>query len=163
MQLSKERTQKLKVGWQEWCALPAFHIPAIKAKIDTGAKTSAIHAFDIKPFHHHGCLYVRFALCPLQADQDILRMCSAEVIDQRWIMSSNGHKENRFVIQTSISMAEKTWDLELTLSDRDPLKFRLLLGRAALAERVVIDPSKRLCLGKLTYEQVYGFYQKMRI
>lgn len=158
MHASKEQAQKIKVGWQEWCTLPAFHIPAIKAKMDTGAKTSAIHAFNIKPFHHQGRLHVKFALYPLQANQDILRVCSAEVIDQRWVMSSNGHKENRFVIQTSISMAETIWDIELTLSDRDPLKFRLLLGRAALAERVVIDPSRRLCLGKLTQEQAYGLY-----
>lgn len=159
MQASKEQAQKIKVGWQEWCALPAFHIPAMKAKIDTGAKTSAIHAFDIKPFHYEGRLHVRFALCPLQANQDVLRVCSAEVIDQRFVMSSNGHKENRFVIQTSISMAEKTWDIELTLSDRDPLKFRLLLGRTALAERVVIDPSKKLCLAKFTSQQIHGLYK----
>jgi ribosomal protein S6--L-glutamate ligase len=159
MQADKHQGQKIWVGWQEWCALSKFGIGAIKAKMDTGAKTSAIHAFDIKPFKHHGTLHVSFALCPLQANQHVVRVCSAEVVDQRWIMSSNGHKENRYVIQTPISLADKTWNIELTLSDRDPLKFRLLLGRTALAERLVIDPSKKLCLGKLTTEQLQMFYK----
>lgn len=158
MQAEKHQGEKILVGWQEWCALPKFGIPAIKAKIDTGAKTSAIHAFDIKPFTRQGYLHVHFALCPLQADQELIKVCSAEVVDQRWVMSSNGHKENRYVIQTPITIAEKSWVIELTLSDRDPLKFRLLLGRAALADRVIIDPSRRLCLGKLSSEQVHALY-----
>ena len=163
MAVDKKQVEKITIGWQEWCALPNFHLPAIKAKIDTGAKTSAIHAFDIRTFIRQGKVHVEFSLYPLQANKMIHQVCSAEVIDQRWIMSSNGQKENRFVIQTDICMAKKTWTIELSLSDRDPLQFRLLLGRAALSERVVIDPSKKLCLGRLAYEQAHGFYQKIRV
>jgi hypothetical protein len=160
MHANEHQGRKIAIGWQEWCALPQLNLGAIKAKIDTGAKTSAIQAFDIKTFNCKDGLHVRFALHPLQAHENLARECSAKVVDQRWIMSSNGHKEHRYVIQTLIIMAGETWEIELTLSDRDPLKFRLLLGRTALKGRVIIDPSKKFCLGRLAFDQAHSFYRE---
>ncbi|NKB47658.1 MAG: ATP-dependent zinc protease [Legionellales bacterium] len=130
--------KKLLIGRNEWCQLPGLNIPAIRAKIDTGAKTSAIHAFNIKPLHRE--TYVRFDVHPLQGDESILIHCQAPILDKRYIMSSNGHKEHRYVIVTSLKIDGQCWDIELTLSNRDPLRHRMLLGRQALNHRVVIDP-----------------------
>ncbi len=133
--------QSVAVGWREWCALPSLGVPLIKAKIDTGARTSAIHAFDITPFKRGGKSWVKFYLHPIQGNNSIIVGCVAEVIDQRSIMSSNGQKEHRYVIQTALQFAEQQWNIELTLSNRDPLRFRILLGRAALQGRTIIDPA----------------------
>lgn len=134
----------LFIGWNEWCALPELGINKIKAKIDTGAKTSAIHAFDIETYHNKNKKFVKFNVHPFQRREDTAIYCQAEVIDERHIMSSNGHIENRYVITTSILLGHQQWNIELTLSDRDPLRFRMLLGREALKGRVVIDPNRKL-------------------
>lgn len=137
-------TEYLLIGWSEWCALPELGIASIKAKIDTGAKTSAIHAYSITAYQLRNKHFVRFNIHPLPKRDDITISCNAEVIDQRHVMSSNGHIENRYVITTPIRLGEQEWNIELTLSNRDPLRFRMLLGREALKGRVVIDPSRRL-------------------
>lgn len=139
-----ELSNYLLIGWNEWCALPGLGIPFIKAKIDTGAKTSAIHADLIKPYELKQKKFVKFRIHPIPKRNDISMFCHAEVIDQRHVMSSNGHIENRYVITTPIRLGDQEWDIELTLSNRDPLRFRMLLGREALKGRVVIDPSRRL-------------------
>src|SRR5690242_9578726 len=131
----------LIIGWNEWCALPRLGIPSIKAKIDTGAKTSAIHADLIKPYEIKQKKFVKFRIHPLPKRNDISMICHAEVIDQRHVMSSNGHIENRYVITTPIRLGDQEWDIELTLSNRDPLRFRMLLGREALQGHVVIVPN----------------------
>ncbi len=148
----------LQIGWQEWCSISKLHLPAIKAKIDTGAKTSAIHAVDIKPFTREGVAHVHFSVYPLQHNTEIKKECSAVVIDQRMIMSSNGSQEERYIIKTNITLGDQTWEIELSLSDRDPLRFRLLLGREALQDRVLISPNKLCCLGKLTAEDINQHY-----
>lgn len=137
----KKVNDKILIGRAEWCAFPDLKVPAIKAKIDTGAKTSSIHAFDIAMLKIKGKTYVTYNIHPLQGDTRITIKCQSLVIDQRYIMSSNGHKEMRFVILTNLNMADESWPIELTLSDRDPLRFRLLLGREALNHKVIIDPS----------------------
>ncbi|MDF1827754.1 MAG: RimK/LysX family protein [Legionellaceae bacterium] len=136
-----EIQKKLLIGRSEWCALPLLNVPLIKAKIDTGAKTSALHAFNIECDHADGQARVHYDIHPIQGNDDVIVRCTSLVIDQRMIMSSNGHKENRYVISTSLSLGTKTWPIELTLSNRDPLRFRLLLGREALNRRVMIDPN----------------------
>ena len=155
----KKLTNKLLIGRNEWCQLPMLNIPAIKAKIDTGAKTSAIHAFNIKPFFRKKMKFVYFNLLPIQASQKIIIPCKAQVIDERFIMSSNGHKENRYVIQTPLRIGDQCWDIELTLSNRDPLRFRLLLGREALNNHVLIDPSLSCNQGKITTDIISTLYK----
>lgn len=132
---------KLLVGWREWCALPNLSINRIKAKIDTGARTSALHAFDIEPFTKQGEAYVRFLVHPHQEDNKTVIKCEAKVIDRRHVTSSNGQKEERYVVSTQLCLAKACWNIELTLSNRDPLRFRMLLGREAFQHRVLIDPS----------------------
>jgi len=148
------------IGWQEWCSIEGLSMPAIKAKIDTGARTSAIHAVDIKPFTRDNQLHVSFIVYPLQRNTEVKIECTAPVVDQRSVMSSNGSQEDRYVIRTDISMGDNRWEIELTLSDRDPLRFRLLLGREALKGRVLINPEKKCCLTKLTSKEINHFYYR---
>lgn len=156
-------TQKrLLIGRDEWCQLPNLHIPAIKAKIDTGAKTSSLHAFNIKLIHRHYQAYVHFDIHPLQNNDRILIACVAPVIDEREIMSSNGHKEHRYVIRTTLVISDQTWNIEVTLSNRDPLRYRLLLGREALNKRVLIDPSLSRHQKKITSKKARKLYQAER-
>lgn len=138
---TKLLNKKLLIGRSEWCGLPNLNIPAIKAKIDTGAKTSSIHAYNINSFKQRGRLMVAYELHPIQGNEKCTVQCHSEVFDKRAVMSSNGHKEQRFVIQTLLRLGEECWQIELTLSNRDPLRFRLLLGREALSHKVIIDPA----------------------
>lgn len=146
------------IGWQEWCSLKGLEIPAIKAKIDTGAKTSAIHAVDIKAFTQNNINYVSFTVYPLQRNTEIKKVCTAPIVDKRRVMSSNGIQEERYVIRTPITMGSQSWEIELTLSDRDPLRFRILLGREALRSRVLINPEKICCLTKISAKDINSFY-----
>lgn len=132
---------RLLIGRDEWCQLPELEIPAIKAKIDTGAKTSALHAFNIRRIKKNQKKYVRFDMHPLQGDDKTIVSCIAPLIDERHIMSSSGHIEHRYVILTTLMIAEHEWKIEISLSNRDPLRYRLLLGREALNSHVLIDPS----------------------
>lgn len=149
---------KLLLGRHEWCQLPGLDVPAIKAKIDTGAKTSAIHAFNIKPVTIRGKEYVSFDIHPIQKNDDVLIHCKALVVDERDIMSSNGHKEHRYVIVTLLRLGQQAWEIEVTLSNRDPLRFRMLLGREALNGRVLIDPSALCQQGTLKKDKLMALY-----
>ncbi len=137
----EEFDEKILVGRYEWCQLPTLHLPAIKAKIDTGARTSAIHAFDINAFSKGRKRFVSFYIHPIQTNKNITVHCTAPIMDERAIMSSSGHKEQRYIIQTDIILGKHQWKIQLSLSNRDPLRFRLLLGREALAHRALIDPA----------------------
>ena len=156
--MSKKNIEKFKIGWQEWVALPGLKIPAVKAKIDTGAKTSALHAFDIKPFTKGKKKYVRFNVNPLQGDKTIFIACSCPIFDIRNVMSSNAQVEERYVIKSMLCLGSQKWEIELTLSNRDPLRFRMLLGREALCSKVIIDPSKTLCVKKFHRNEVSNLY-----
>jgi len=158
--LVKKKSSKIQIGWQEWCALPKLHIPAIKTKIDTGAKTSALHAWDIDTFHRHGELYVHFMVHPIQRNSRIHCFCTSHVVDKRSIMNTAGHKENRYIITTPITLGSTTWEIEIGLTNRDPLAFRMLLGRDALKGHTLIDPAKTLCQGKMSSRILKKLYTK---
>lgn len=143
------------IGWREWLALPQLNIPAIKAKIDTGARTSALHTCFLEPFQRDGHDYVRFGLHPLQRRTDIERVCEARVKDRRVVTDSGGHPEMRYIIETSVRLAGKEWPIEVTLTNRETMRFRMLLGRTALAERFLIDPHASFLQGK-TLRRVYA-------
>lgn len=153
---------KLLVGRDEWCALPDLGIPAIKAKIDTGAKTSALHAFNIRCIKKNKVSLVQFDVHPLQSDDKILISCVAPLIDERHIMSSSGHIEHRYVIQTPIIIGSEQWMIEVTLSNRDPLRYRLLLGREALNNRVLIDPSLSCHQKKIRRLKALALYSTLK-
>lgn len=151
---------KIIVGWQEWCALPKLSVPATKTKIDSGAKTSALHAADIRPFHRHGNLYVHFLVHPLQNTEKFERACTALVVDQRTVKNSGGYTELRYIINTTITLGQMTWDIDISLTNRDPMIFRMLLGRDALKGHSIIDPGKILCQGRLKRRQLLALYAK---
>ena len=133
--------QRLVLGWEEWVAMPGLGLPAIKVKIDTGAKTSALHAEAIEPIGHPSAQRVRFTVRPSPRRPDIVIACSAPVIDRRKVTSSNGIPEDRYVILAGISIAGRTWPIEITLSDRRDMNYRMLIGRQALkAGDVLIEP-----------------------
>ncbi|MEP0545410.1 MAG: ATP-dependent zinc protease [Rhodothermales bacterium] len=138
----KRRPQPtLIVGWREWVALPDLGLPAVKAKVDTGAKTSSLHAFDIETFREDGCERVRFGVHPLQENERLAVWATADVVDERSVTSSSGHEELRVVIRTALRLGDLTWPVEVTLTDRRSMRLRMLLGREALAGRLLVDAS----------------------
>jgi hypothetical protein len=140
--------QRIAVGWREWVALPGLGIPHIKAKIDTGARTSALHTFALLPYREKGRDMVRFSIHPLQKHTDTVVVCRAEVIDRRWVSDSGGHRELRHVIVTPLHLGPHTWPIEITLTARDPMRFRMLLGRTAMGGRLHIIPDASYLVGK---------------
>lgn len=142
-----EDINKITIGWREWLALPKLNIPAIKAKIDTGARTSALHAFFVEPFNKDDQQMVRFGVHPLQKRLDVEVICEAPVKDFREISDSGGHREMRYVIETEILLGDLTKRIEMTLTNRDNMKFRMLLGRTAMAGLQVI-PDKSYLTGR---------------
>lgn len=127
------------IGWREQIALPELGIPELKAKIDTGARSSALHAFDIETFQDDGRMMVRFKVHPYQRDSDRTVLAQAEVIDQRDVRNSGGHTQLRPVIQTTVEIGEFAFPIELTLTNRDKMGFRMLLGRQAVRRRFLVD------------------------
>lgn len=160
--MSLKNNELIHIGWKEWCCLPELELPFVKAKIDTGAKTSALHAFEIEPFQQDGVEYVKFCIHPLQRNNTLTRQCIAKVKDRRHVMSSNGAKEERFVIATTISLGKLApkWMIEITLSDRDPLRFRMLLGREALSHHVMIEPGASYLTGRISKNTVSDSYSE---
>jgi hypothetical protein len=130
------------IGWREWAALPDLGIDQVKAKIDTGARTSALHAVRVSNARKGDVDIVRFEIHPLQRRSHPSVHCEAELVDERYVRSSDGVRELRPVVETTIVVGEDAWSIELTLTDRALMGFRLLLGRRALRRRFVVDPSR---------------------
>ena len=145
------------VGWQEWISLPELNLPLIKAKIDTGAKTSSLHAYDIKHFTKDGKKYVRFKVHPIKGSRRTVVECEAPLVDKRHVRSSSGHKQHRPIILARITLAHASWDIEINLTNRDYMGFRMLLGRAALSN-MMVDPSNRSLHGRYSKKQVLEHY-----
>ena len=140
--------EKTVAGWKEWVSLPELGVERISAKLDTGAKSSAIHARDIIEFEKRGAPWVEFVLCADPNPKNEGFHCTAPVVDKRAIRSSSGHVEDRYVVRTFVKLGRETWPIELTLANREEMEFRLLLGRDALAGKVVIDPDTVCLSGK---------------
>ena len=136
------------VGWREWVSLPELKIPRIKAKLDTGAYTSALHAYFIEPLKGDKQPIVRFGVYPLQRADKPDIICTTEIVDKRRVVDSGGHPEMRYVIRTLLTIGEKTWPIELSLTNREHMRFRLLLGRTAIRKFLVVDPSLSFTLRK---------------
>ncbi len=145
----------LLVGWREWVSLPALGVPAVKAKIDTGARTSAMHATEIERYtDERGRDRVRFSVHPLQhtakkARPDVVVRCDAALVDARVVTPSSGHREHRLVIETAIKLGALAWSIEITLTDRADMRFRMLLGRQALKQQpLLVDAGRSYLAGK---------------
>ena len=138
------------VGWREWVRLPDL-LPdpadAVKAKIDTGARTSAIHAWDIEQVERDGRTWVRFWLHPRQRDDAHVVAAEAPVVEEREIRSSNGEVEVRPVVLTTLALGAQRYEVELTLTKRDQMGFRMLLGRTGMARHLLVDPGSSYLLG----------------
>lgn len=144
---SRKRRSQFTIGWREWVELPDFDGARIKAKIDTGARTSAVHAWKIEPFERDGEQWVKFELHPKQKNNTFRIPCEAKVLDERLIRSSNGQITKRYVIRTRLKLGSRTWPIDLTLSRRDEMGFRMLLGRTALRGRTLIDAAASYLCG----------------
>lgn len=153
-------TNKMVAGSEEWVSLPELKIPLIKVRVDSGAKTSAIHAVNIFPFQRNGESWVSFDIHPLQFDGKQVVHCEAQVVDRRIIKSSSGNRESRYVIRTPLKIGEEVWDIEITLANRDSMGYRMLLGREAMRGKILVDPDSSFLFGDRTSEEISEKYHK---
>ncbi len=153
--------EKIVIGKEEWCGLNKLGLPAIKARGDSGARTSSLHAFNIHPYEENGRKYVSFDIHPLQDNRKVIQSCRGLVVDRREVKSSSGEVEQRHVIKTPLTLGEQTWDIEITLTNRDSMGYRMLLGREAMKERILIDPEASFCRGTRNTEEIEKNYRKV--
>jgi hypothetical protein len=139
---------KITLGWREWIYFVDLPLPPIKAKVDTGARTSCLHAFELSSFEREGSKWIRFHVHPDQRNNDIVAICEAPASDRRQVSDSGGHRELRWVIKTRVLIAGQEQSIELTLTDRDTMRFRMLLGRSAMKGRFRVDPARSYLHGK---------------
>ncbi|WP_428225469.1 30S ribosomal protein S6--L-glutamate ligase [Flavobacterium sp.] len=150
--------QKAIIGSEEWCSFPDLDIPFTKARVDSGAKTSAIHATNIIPFSRNGEDWVKFDVNPLQNNVKIVRHCEAKLIDKRIVKSSSGYREQRYVIKTELKIGDDRFSIEMTLANRDSMGFRMLLGREAMVGKMLVDPEEKYLLGQPSFDEIKDCY-----
>lgn len=147
--MEKDKKSDLPViGWREWVGLPDLGIKTIKAKVDTGARSSSLHAFDLEEFDRDGDNWVRFKIHPVQRKNERTIEAEAKVLEYRSVRSSSGKAARRPVIVTNVELLGATWPVELTLANRDDMGFRMLLGREAFRRRFLVDAGKSYYGGK---------------
>lgn len=140
--------EKITIGWREWVGLPDLDISSIKVKVDTGARSSSLHAYDVETFMRRGVEMVRFAVHPIQRNTKKTVHAEAALIDRRWVRTSGGHRTWRPVIETTLHLGDDEHTIELTLVNRDEMGFRMLLGRQALRNHFIVDPGGSYLVGK---------------
>lgn len=150
---------KVILGSEEWCSFPDLDIPTIKARVDSGAKTSALHAINIAPFIKNDSNWVKFDINPIQNNNKTVIHCEAPLVDKRIVKSSSGYREQRYVIQTLLKIGDDTWPIEMTLTNRDSMGFRMLLGREAMSGRVLVDPEQKYLLGQPSADNLKELYK----
>ncbi len=136
------------IGWREWVSLPGLKLPAIKAKVDTGAKTSCLHAFYVDTFVQRGAPWAVFGVHPLQKNSDLEITCTAPIVDERRVTDSGGHSEKRLVIESVLRLGGVRKKVEFTLTNRDTMSFRMLLGRQAIRRTWIVDPARSHVTGR---------------
>ena len=146
--MSNSENDLLTLGWREWVSLPTLGLKRIKAKVDTGARTSSLHAFEVRDFEENGVHRVEFKMHPKQRDSQTEIVCVADIIDERSVRDSGGRAEDRWVIEAPVTIGPATWNIEINLTSRDNMGFRMLLGRTAFRGRAMVDPSRSYVLGK---------------
>lgn len=149
------------IGSNEWCVFKKLGIPVIKARVDSGAKTSSIHASNIEVFSKDGADWVRFEVDPIQDNPNIMVKCEAKLLRSKMVKSSMGASEERLMIRTPLTIGKDTFTIKLTLASRDTMNYRMLLGREALNGRYLINPAGHSLLGKFTQEEVSKKYDKV--
>ena len=140
--------ENLTLGWREWVGLPELGIRQVKAKVDTGARTSALHAVSVRVFEEGDRERVEFMIHPMQKDDKTVVTCVADILDRRTVTDSGGHKEERFVISTDLTIGKYRWPIEITLTARDDMLFRMLIGRTAIKNIAQVDPARSYLIGK---------------
>jgi ribosomal protein S6--L-glutamate ligase len=148
------------IGKEEWCGLPALDLPAIKARVDSGAKTSSLHAINITTLEEGEKKFVAFDVQPIHGNKSILKRCKAEIVGRRIVKSSSGESEKRFVIKTTLSLGQENWDIEITLTNRDSMDYKMLLGREAMHDRILINPNHSFHQGTKQTEEIVKIYKK---
>lgn len=150
--MSKSSHSNTLIGWREWVSLPDLGVDWLKAKIDTGARTSSLHAFDIAEFDRDGESWVRFRVKPWQDSQEDAVEVECPVHDRRAVRSSSGHAQVRYVVELLIRLYDREVLAEVTLSNRDEMGFRMLIGREALRQGYVVDPARSFVGGRAPRE-----------
>ena len=143
--MAQNKVSKTILGWREWVSLPELGIDRIKVKVDTGAKNSALHAYNSSLINKNGEEWIHFDIHPDQNDDATIKSCTARLIDRRWVTNSGGTRERRFVIETPIHIGNREWPIIITLSNRDEMGFRMLLGRSAIKGKFMVDPARSFC------------------
>lgn len=160
VQVTASQKQIIELGFKEWCALPELGITNIKAKLDTGARTSALQASNIRYKVEGGETYVYFECHPIRRNKEVVIHCKAKLLEKRQVKNSSGAKEKRPVIQTCLCIAGKEKKIEITLTDRKKMQMRMLLGRQALSKLCLINCSKTMMSGKKSKEDVLRSYKE---
>lgn len=146
--MSSDVTQRRILGWREWVSLPCLGIASIKAKLDTGAKTSALHAWDLSLRKVDGQQWISFRVHSMQQDEAASVVCEAPLSDQRWVTNSSGASERRYIISTNLQIGPNCWPIELSLTNRDSMEFPMIIGREAMRDRLIIDPRASFRAGR---------------